>query len=103
MDDSSSSLVESRTRHTQTDTGALQQVVHVMPQPEPEPAPAAPPPAIIYQQVYYFTTAAVAVVFSALTLLVGRQEGHLACKKLSGGVLAWSSVWIEAQTCIWPS
>ena len=27
--------------------------------------------------------------FSALTLLVGRQEGHLACKKLSGEVLAW--------------
>jgi len=23
-----------------------------------------------------------------LTLLVGRQEGHLVCKKLSGGVLA---------------
>jgi len=29
--------------------------------------------------------------FSALTLLVGRQEGHLACKKLSGGMLAWLS------------
>ena len=29
--------------------------------------------------------------FSALTLLVGQQEGHPACKKnLSGGVLAWS-------------
>jgi len=100
--------------------------------------------------------------FSALTLLVRRQEGHLACKKtewwgagvvgyLSGvrcrlahaqlmplpltvscsskiqigftylvpadpsspgqraikrvydGVLAWLSVWIEVQTCIWPS
>jgi len=26
--------------------------------------------------------------FSALTLLVGQQEGHLACKKLSVGVLA---------------
>jgi len=26
--------------------------------------------------------------FSALTLLVGQQEGHPACKKLSGGVLA---------------
>ena len=26
--------------------------------------------------------------FSALTLLVGRQEGHPACKKLSYGVLA---------------
>ena len=25
--------------------------------------------------------------FSALTLLVGRQEGHPACKKQSGGVL----------------
>jgi len=41
--------------------------------------------------------------FSALTLLVGRQEGHPACKKQSGGVLAWLSVWIEVQTCIWPS
>jgi len=27
--------------------------------------------------------------FGALTLLVGRQEGHLTCKKLSVGVLAW--------------
>jgi len=33
-------------------------------------------------------------------LLVGRQEGHPACKKLSDGVLAWSSVWSEVQTCI---
>ena len=41
--------------------------------------------------------------FSALTLLVGWQEGHPACKKLSGGVLTWLSVWIEVQTCIWPS
>jgi len=35
----------------------------------------------------------VIVAFSALTLLVGRQEGHPACKKQSGGVLAWLSVW----------
>ena len=41
--------------------------------------------------------------FSALTLLVGWQEGHPACKKLSGRVLAWLSVWSEVQTCIWPS
>jgi len=41
--------------------------------------------------------------FSALMLLVGRQEGHPACKKLSGGVLAWLSVWSEMQTCIRPS
>jgi len=35
--------------------------------------------------------------FSALTLLVGRQEGHPACKKLSGGVLARLSVWSKVQ------
>jgi len=39
------------------------------------------------------------IAFSALTLLVGRQEGHPACKKLSGGVLVWLSVWSEVQTC----
>jgi len=32
-----------------------------------------------------------------LTLLVGRQEGHPACEKLSGGVLAWLSAWSEAR------
>jgi len=39
----------------------------------------------------------------ALTLLVGQQEGHPACKKLSGGVLAWLSVWSDVQICICPS
>jgi len=37
--------------------------------------------------------------FSALTLFVGRQEGHPACKKLEW----WGSVCSEMQTCIWPS
>ena len=31
------------------------------------------------------------LAFSALTLSVGLQEGHPACKKLSGGMLAWLS------------
>jgi len=43
------------------------------------------------------------VAFSAFTLLVGRQEGYPACKKLSGGALAWLSVWSEMQTCMWLS
>jgi len=43
------------------------------------------------------------IVRSGLTLLVGRQEGHPACKKLSSGVLAWLSVWSEVQTCIRPN
>jgi len=37
-------------------------------------------------------------IFTALMLLVGWQEGHPACKKLSGGVLAWLSVWSKVQT-----
>ena len=37
--------------------------------------------------------------FSALTLLVGWQEGHPACKKLSGVVLAY----LSGAMCIWPS
>ena len=45
----------------------------------------------------------VCCAFNALMLLVGRQEGHPACKKLSGGVLAWLSAWSEVQTCIRPS
>jgi len=49
------------------------------------------------------TLISVSDAFSALTLLVGHQEGHPACKKLSGGVLAWLSVCSEVQTCIWPA
>jgi len=30
--------------------------------------------------------------FNALMLLVGWQEGHPACKKLSGRMLAWLSI-----------
>jgi len=42
--------------------------------------------------------------FSALTLLVGRQEGHPACKNLSVKVLAWLSVCSEVQMiCIGPA
>ena len=53
----------------------------------------------VYFSIYWKKNCA----FSALTLLVGRQEGHPACKKQSGGVLVWLSVWSEVQTCIWLS
>jgi len=56
---------------------------------------------LIRLHTVYF--AIVHYAFSALMLLVGWQEGHPACKKLSGGMLAWLSVWSEVQTCIWPS
>ena len=41
--------------------------------------------------------------FSALTLLVGRQEGHPACKNLRGGVLAWLFVWSDVQIAYGPA
>jgi len=37
------------------------------------------------------------LAFSALMLLVGQQEGHPACKKLSDEVVAWLCVWSKAQ------
>jgi len=55
------------------------------------------------KQPHVFTRMYLRTALSALTLLVGRQEGHPACKKLSGRVLAWLSVWSEVQACIWPS
>jgi len=73
-----------------------------------ESTSANTPAATITTLVHYFvliilSRAFSACAFSALTLLVGRQEGHSACKKLSGGMLAWLSVWSEVHICIWPS
>jgi len=36
-------------------------------------------------------------IITTTILLVGRQEEHPACKKLSDEVLAWLSVWSEMQ------
>ena len=49
---------------------------------------------------YTFSVCMCVFAFSALTL---RQEGHPACKKLSGVVPAWLSVWSKVQICIRPS
>jgi len=35
------------------------------------------------------------LAFSALMLLVGWHEGHLTCKKLNSGILAWFYVWSD--------
>jgi len=56
-----------------------------------------------YYQTYKVVIIITIVAFSALTLLVGLQEGHVACIRLSGGVLAWLSLWSDMQTCTWPS
>jgi len=43
------------------------------------------------------------LTFNAMTLLVGRQEWHPACKKTEWWVPTWLSVWGKVQICIWPS
>jgi len=48
-----------------------------------------------FSYIYICTSYGIFMAFSALTLLVGWQEGHPACKNLSGGVLAWLSIWSE--------
>jgi len=55
--------------------------------------------------LYYYLGVIIIIIctFSALMLLVRWQEGHPACKKLSGGVQAWLSVWSDVQTWILPS
>jgi len=57
----------------------------------------------IQKYIHYLLSDPAEYAFSALTLLVGRQEEHPACKKLSSGVLAWLPVWSEMLACIWPS
>jgi len=42
--------------------------------------------------VFLFYVSCDCIAFDALTLLVGQQEGHTACKKQSGGVLMLLSV-----------
>ena len=56
---------------------------------------------VVFQFFHFFSC--LFFTFSDLTLLVGRQEVHPGCKKLSCRVLAWLSVWSKVQTCIWPS
>jgi len=53
---------------------------------------------IFLVSLHYITLYCTAIAFGALMLLIGQQEGHPACKKLSGGVLVWLSVWSEVQT-----
>jgi len=62
---------------------------------------------IICLYVFYFIYLFVIIItglifiylfaFSALKLLVGCQEKHPACEKLSDEVLAWLSVWSKVQ------
>ena len=52
----------------------------------------------------FWNTLCIYVAFSALTMLVGCQEEHVACKRLRDAVLAWLSVRSKAQmVCIWSS
>jgi len=45
--------------------------------------------------IEYSTSLPATIAFSALMLLVGWQEEHLVCKKLSAGMLALLRVWVK--------
>jgi len=58
---------------------------------------------IVIQHLKTFSSISIYCGFSALTLLVGCQEEHPACKNQSGEV-EWLSLWNEVQiVCIWSS
>jgi len=43
------------------------------------------------------------LVFLLMTCTLCLQPADTRGESLSGGVLAWLSVWSKVQTCIWPS
>ena len=49
---------------------------------------------------FHFVAVCCLHCFDTVGWAAGRASG---LQKLSGGVLAWLSVWSEVQTCIWPS
>ena len=53
---------------------------------------------LIFRNICH-TSPAFYPAFSALTLLVGWQEEHPACKKIEWWLLPQVSVWGEVQTC----
>jgi len=61
---------------------------------------------LVFCQMHRFQRTPGLYMYRALsvwTLLVGWQEGHLACKKLSGRGQASLSVYDKVQLCMWPS
>jgi len=64
----------------------------------------APHFSVILKHLKFILTINMTIIaLCALTLLVGQQEWHPACKKLSGGMMALLCVWVKVQICIWPS
>ena len=59
-------------------------------------------------KIFYLSFAFILFCLSVLPSVpwhcwLGGRKGIRPVKNLSGGVLAWLSVWSEMQTCIWPS
>jgi len=74
------------TQHTQPFYGSVEFVRDNPGEPVPEETWA-----IHMYFLFLVTSYKMYLIYSAstLTLLVGQQEGHPACKKMSGGMLAW--------------
>ena len=57
----------------------------------------------LYTHVTFFTCLQCLCLHLLWRCWLGGRKGIQSVKKLSGGVLAWLSVWSEVQTCIWSS
>ena len=53
--------------------------------------------------IFYFIFMASSMPSVLWRCWLGGRKGIRPVKNMSGGVLAWLSVWSEMQTCIWPS
>jgi len=57
----------------------------------------------LYTHVTFFTCLQCLCLHLLWRCWLGSRKGIQSVRKLSGGVLAWLSVWSEVQTCIWSS
>jgi len=66
----------------------------------------APDPALVVtdaQSSWFYSRDAMLLPSVLWRCWLGGRKGIRPVKKLSGGVLAWLSLWSKVQTCIWPS
>ena len=57
-------------------------------------------PIVTITVLYQLVRAGFKCVEALGRIIIGRQEGHPACKKQSGGVPVWLSVWSKVQTTL---
>ena len=58
---------------------------------------------VCFSEYFLLVCVCVCVCLECFDAVGWWHYGHPACTNVSGGVLAWFSVWGKVQICIWPS